>query len=39
MRKQYLPQIEIVRIPKIMHGEFVMMHPEKFTIKALAFLQ
>ena len=37
--KQYLPQIEIVRIPNMMHGEFVMMHPERFTIKALAFLQ
>ncbi len=37
--KQYLLQIEVVRIPNMMHGEFVMMHPAAFTIKALAFLQ
>ena len=37
--KQYLPQIEIVRIPNMMHGEFVLMHPDAFTKKALAFLQ
>ena len=36
---RYLPQIEIVKIPNMMHGEFVMMHPEAFTIKAMAFLQ
>ena len=36
---RYLPQIEIVKIPNMMHGEFVMMHPEEFTIKAMAFLQ
>ena len=37
--KQYLPQLEIVRIPHMMHGEFVIMHPEDFTRKALAFLE
>lgn len=37
--KQYLPQIEIVKIPNMMHGEFVMMHPEEFTKKAMEFLQ
>ena len=36
--KQYLPQIEVVKIPNMMHGEFVMMHPEAFEEKALAFL-
>jgi hypothetical protein len=36
--KQYLPQIEVVKIPNMMHGEFVMMHPEAFAEKALAFL-
>ena len=35
----YLPQIEIVKIPHMMHGEFVMMHPEKFTKKALSFFR
>ena len=33
----YLPQIEIVKIPGMMHGEYVMMHPEAFTRQALAF--
>ena len=37
--KRYLPQIEIVKIPHMMHGEFVVMHPEEFTKKALEFLQ
>jgi hypothetical protein len=37
--KQYLPQIEIVKIPNMMHGEFVMMHPEEFAKKAMEFLQ
>ena len=37
--KQYLPQIEIVKIPNMMHGEFVMMYPEAFSKKALSFLQ
>lgn len=36
--KRYLPQIEVVKIPNMMHGEFVMMHPEAFAEKALAFL-
>ncbi len=35
----YLPQMEVVRIPHMMHGEFVMVHPEEFAEKALAFLQ
>lgn len=37
--KKYLPQMEIVKIPHMMHGEFVMMHPEEFTKKALEFLR
>ena len=37
--KQYLPQIEVVKIPHMMHGEFVMMHPVEFTKKAMEFLQ
>ena len=37
--KRYLPQIEIVKIPHMMHGEFVMMHPEEFAQKAMDFLQ
>ena len=36
--KQYLPQIEVVKIPNMMHGEFVMMRPEAFAEKALEFL-
>ena len=36
--EQYLPQIEVIRIPHMMHGEFVLMHPEAFTAKALEFL-
>lgn len=36
--KQYLPGIEIIRIPNMMHGEFVIMHPAEFTDKALLFL-
>ena len=35
---EYLPQIEVVKIPNMMHGEFVMMHPEAFAVRALAFL-
>ena len=37
--KRYLPQIEIVQIPHMMHGEFVLMHPQAFAEKALEFLQ
>lgn len=36
--KRYLPQIRIVKIPHMMHGEFVMMHPEEFLKKATEFL-
>ncbi len=36
---RYLPQIEIVQIPHMMHGEFVLMHPEEFTKKALEFFR
>ena len=32
-----LPQFEVVKIPNMMHGESVMMHPEAFAEKALAF--
>ena len=36
--KEYLPQIEVVKIPHMMHGELVMMHPDAFAERALAFL-
>ncbi len=36
--RKYLPQLEIVKIPGMMHGEFVMMHPREFAEKAMAFL-
>ena len=36
--KAYLPQMEVVRIPNMMHGEFVMSHPQQFAEKANAFL-
>jgi hypothetical protein len=35
---KYLPQIEVVKIPHMMHGEFVMIHPEEFAEKAFSFL-
>ena len=35
--KRYLPQIEVVKIPGMMHGEYVQMHPEAFAKQALAF--
>ncbi|MBR0135137.1 MAG: alpha/beta hydrolase [Clostridia bacterium] len=35
--KEYLPQIETVTIPHMMHGELVMMHPKEFAARALAF--
>ena len=35
--KRYLPQIEVVKIPGMMHGEYVLMHPEAFAKQALAF--
>ena len=37
--QKYLPQMEVVRIPHMMHGEFVMVHPEEFAQKALEFLE
>ena len=37
--KKYLPQIKVVRIPHMMHGEYVMMHPEQFAGRALTFLK
>jgi pimeloyl-ACP methyl ester carboxylesterase len=37
--KEYLPQIEIVTIPHMMHGEYVMMHPKEFAAQALAFFE
>ena len=36
---KYMPQIKVVKIPHMMHGEYVMMHPEAFSRRALAFLQ
>jgi ubiquinone/menaquinone biosynthesis C-methylase UbiE/pimeloyl-ACP methyl ester carboxylesterase len=35
--KKYLPQLELVKIPGMMHGEFVMMHPKEFASKAMEF--
>ncbi len=35
--KDYLPQIEVVMIPHMMHGEYVMMHPKAFAAQALTF--
>ncbi len=35
--RKYLPQIKVVKIPRMMHGEFVMMHPQEFAEKVLAF--
>ena len=35
---KYLPQMEVVKIPHMMHGEFVMIHPAEFAEKAFAFL-
>ncbi len=35
--QRYWPRIELVRIPNMMHGEFVMMHPAAFAEKAAAF--
>ena len=37
--RKYLPQIEVEQIPDMMHGEFVMMHPEEFAMKALEFYE
>ena len=36
--KKYLPQIEVVMIPDMMHMEYILMHPEAFAEQALAFL-
>ena len=35
--REYLPQMEVVTIPGMMHGEYVMMHPQAFAARALAF--
>ena len=35
--QRYLPQLELVKIPGMMHGELVMMHPAAFAEKALEF--
>ena len=35
---KYLPQIEVVKIPGMMHGEYVLMHPQEFSAQALSFL-
>ena len=37
--REYLPQIEVVTIPHMMHGEYVMMHPKEFALQALAFFE
>lgn len=34
----YLPHMEVVKIPGMMHGEYVMMHPQDFSKQALTFL-
>ena len=36
--QSYLPGMEVVKIPDMMHGELVMMHPEEFADRAIAFL-
>lgn len=35
--RTYLPQMEIIKIPGMMHGEFVGMHPEAFAEQATAY--
>ena len=35
--REYLPQMEVVTIPGMMHGEYIMMHPQAFAARALAF--
>lgn len=35
--QRYWPQMEVVRIPGMMHGELVVMRPEAFAERALAF--
>ncbi len=35
--QKYLPQLVLVKIPNMMHGEFVIMHPKEFADQALAF--
>lgn len=37
--KRYLPEIEVVKIPGMMHGEYVLMHPQQFAAQALAFFE
>ena len=36
--EEYLPQMEVIKIPHMMHGEFVMVHPSEFAEKAFEFL-
>lgn len=38
MGEKYLPQMENVKIPHMMHGEFVMVHPGESAEKTFAFL-
>lgn len=38
-REKYLPQIEVVSIPGMMHDEYVLMHPEAFARQALGFFE
>lgn len=35
--QRYWPRMEVVKIPNMMHGELVMMHPKAFAERALAF--
>lgn len=35
--RKYLPQMEVIKISGMMHGELVVMHPEAFAQKALEF--
>jgi len=37
--REYLPQIDVVTIPGMMHGEYVMMHPGEFAEQAISFLE
>ena len=37
--REYLPQLEVVTIKHMMHGEYVMMHPKEFAAQVLAFFE
>ena len=37
--QKYIPDLTLVKIPDMMHGEFVMMHPKDFAKKAIQFYE